>query len=77
MSKDLSALVTPNTKHFFQRSSLAPEFIQYPPEMWPQREDYQQALKMVDKMNVVNDTAERGVKMMENYNFFTNAKQPN
>lgn len=68
LSNDLSAFVTSKTKNFFQRFNLPNEFIRYPPETWPQREDYQQALKIVEKIHVINDTAERGVKMMEDYN---------
>lgn len=68
LSKELSDFVTVNTKHFLRRFNLSHEFMKLAPETWSQREDYQQALKIVEKLHVVNDTAERGVKMMEKYN---------
>lgn len=67
-SKDLSDFVTSKTKFFFQRFKLPQDFLKHLPHTWSDRDDYQQALITVQKLNVVNDTAERGVKMVQEYN---------
>ena len=36
--------------------------------MWDKNEDFQKGLNIVNNLHVTNDTAERGVKLMEEYN---------
>jgi hypothetical protein len=43
-------------------------FLNLPPEEWPQNEEYQQGRDRIKQLRVVNDTAERGVKLFEEYN---------
>lgn len=68
MKNDLSHFVTVDTKNFFLRFELPAEFLDTDPEVWAQREDYQYAVNILKKLHVVNDTAERGVKLIEDYN---------
>lgn len=68
IDKDLSNFVTCETVKFFERFGLSTEFISSEPETWAEREDYQQAQDIIRKLHVVNDAAERGVKLMEDYN---------
>lgn len=68
LMKDLSDYVTPETANFFKRFGLSTDFIVTYPETWEEREDYQQALEIIRKLHVVNDAAERGVKLIGDYN---------
>lgn len=52
----------------FVRFGLPLEFIATEPEIWEERDDYQQAKEILRKIHVVNDAAERGVKLIEEYN---------
>lgn len=36
--------------------------------MWDENVDFQKGLEIVNTFRVINDTAERGVKLMEEYN---------
>lgn len=68
MKKDLSGFVTSNTINFFIRFGLSQDFLNHSPADWDDLDDYKEALKIVKKLRVVNDTAERGVKMVQDYN---------
>lgn len=66
--RDISYFVTENTAKFFQRFQISTDFLNHHPSTWNNLEDYKQALEYVSQMQVVNDTAERGVQLMEQYN---------
>lgn len=65
---DLSDFVTSNTMKFFERFDIDVEFLKHDPDTWMDREDYKEARKRLKAMKVVNDSAERGVKLMADYN---------
>ncbi|KAL1446913.1 hypothetical protein WDU94_005505 [Cyamophila willieti] len=65
---DLSHFVSSNTKSFFHRFGLKTTFLQLPPSQWSQDENYVYSKNIVKKIKTVNDTAERGVKLIEEYN---------
>jgi len=44
------------------------EFLHQNPENWPNIESYTKAKNILQYLNVVNDVAERGVKLMEDFN---------
>ena len=46
---------------------LPDDFLDVDPDEWESREDYQQALAVVHAMAVVNDHAERGVALIQEY----------
>ena len=52
----------------FDRLNIPITFLSTDPELWQANEDFQKALEYVSKLKVVNDTAERGVKLMTDYN---------
>ena len=60
--------VTKNTMNFFCRLGIPARFLNCDPELWPQRDDYKDAMKTVEHLRVVNDNAERGVALIEEYN---------
>ena len=43
-------------------------FLTIPPEQWNDNEDYRRGKNRVKNLRVVNDTAERGVKLFDDYN---------
>lgn len=66
-NKTLDYFVTKKTVSLFKRFNLSTEFMDYEPSTWPERDLYMQGLQKVQKMQVVNDVAERKVKLMEEY----------
>lgn len=60
--------MTRDTVKLFDRFGLPNEFISTDPKTWENREDYNKAKQIVSTLHVVNDTAERGVKLMQDYN---------
>lgn len=67
MHNDLSHFVTPETANFFTRFGLSADFIGTDPDVWKDREDYQKSLEILSNLHVVNDAAERGVKLIADY----------
>ena len=63
----LEQFVNFSTKRFFQRFSINPAFFKDDPSQWPMNEDYEKARNIITKLKVTNDTAERGVKLIEEY----------
>jgi len=43
-------------------------FLQADPDTWNSRDDYKRAFEITRSLKVVNDTAERGVALIEEYN---------
>ena len=43
-------------------------FLQADPDTWNSRDDYKRALEITQSLKVVNDTAETGVALIEEYN---------
>ena len=66
--KTLSSFVTMNTNAFFTILSLPESFLQTQPETWKENEEFKRAEKIVHSLKVVNDTAERGVKLIQDFN---------
>lgn len=66
--KRLSDFVTSNTRNFFEILSLPDSFLTTNPETWESNSDYMTAEKVVRELRVVNDTAERGVALMQEHN---------
>ncbi|KAL4126641.1 hypothetical protein QTP88_010853 [Uroleucon formosanum] len=52
-------------------------FLKVQPNEWPNVEEYEKGKSIIHFLKVVNDTAERGVKLMQEYNdkFTTNEDQ--
>ncbi|XP_025424335.1 uncharacterized protein LOC112693458 [Sipha flava] len=52
----------------FQRFKISFNFLREDPSTWKALDEYIQAKEILSALKVVNDTAERGVKLMEEYN---------
>lgn len=68
ISKDLSFLVSTNTNKFFERFNIDKQFLTNNPDTWSTNQSFIKGLETVKNIKVVNDTAERGVKLIEEYN---------
>jgi hypothetical protein len=59
---------TQRTRNILTRLNIDPSFLSIPPETWNENDDYRKGRERVNHLRVVNDTAERGVKLFEEYN---------
>ena len=57
-----------NTLRFFRILGISSAFLQKEPRLWEEDEDYKASSEIVRSMRVVNDIAERGVALIEEYN---------
>lgn len=67
-NKNIEDFVSKNTRKFFELTGVSSEFLQKDPELWEEEESYKSAKEIVENMRIVNDLAERGVALMEEYN---------
>lgn len=66
--KQLDYFITEETINFFTRFNISQEFLIEDPSEWPDNEDYKNAQALLSSLVVVNDDAERSVKLMEDFN---------
>lgn len=73
----IEQFVSAETKALFERFQINTDFFKLNPDKWEQDQSYCKAAELMKKLNVTNDTAERGVKLMEEYNklFTKNERQ--
>ena len=67
-AKNLEDFVSSNTRRFFQFLHLPSEFLKNNPTEWDSIESFCSARDIVKNLRVVNDNAERGVSLMNEYN---------
>lgn len=60
-------LVGPESHFLLDTLSVGSDWLLKPVEAWPDDDDYNTALEYVTSLKVVNDVAERGVKMMSDF----------
>lgn len=65
--KDFSFFITSESKLFFSRFSINTDFLKKNPLTWQDDEHFQRGLEILRRIVVVNDTAERGVKLIQEY----------
>lgn len=65
---NLSDFVSHKTKAFFASFELQTDFFDLDPSIWENNDEYQTASDFCKSLFVVNDSAERGVKFMKDYN---------
>jgi hypothetical protein len=64
----IADFVTKNTMKFFHCLGIQCEFLNADPDTWNDRNDYKSGQDTVRHLKVVNDSAERGVALIEEYN---------
>jgi len=67
--------VTKNTSRFFDRLMLSTSFLETDPENWETNADYSAGRAVLKHLQVVNDSAERGVALIEEYNSILTRKE--
>lgn len=65
---EFSSFVTPGRKTFFTRFSISTDFLDKDPSTWKDDPGYKSGIEKLEKTVVVNDVAERGVKLIQDYN---------
>ena len=66
--KDLPDFVTANTMHFFEITGLSVDFLSQDPALWENSDTYVSVKTTLSRLRVVNDIAERGVALINEYN---------
>ena len=67
--KDLPfELISNKSIQFFQRFRISSDFLHKDPNLWKITTEYKEAKDIIATLKVVNDSAERGVKLMEEFN---------
>jgi hypothetical protein len=64
----LGDFATTRTQNLFHCYNIDSAFLALPPQQWPASEQYQFGQARFKSLRVVNDTAERAVKLFEEYN---------
>ncbi|KAG0692562.1 hypothetical protein GWK47_027839 [Chionoecetes opilio] len=64
----LQDMASTNTRRFFQKLRLEDGFLDADPATWLEREDFRTAAAFVQGIAVINDHAERGVALIQEYN---------
>ncbi|KAJ8416198.1 hypothetical protein AAFF_G00382200 [Aldrovandia affinis] len=64
----LQDMASTNTRWFFQKLRLEDGFLDADPATWLEREDFRTAAAFVQGIAVINDHAERGVALIQEYN---------
>ena len=59
---------TRSSANLLTHLNIGDEFLFVSPEDWNDSQDYQEGKRRVENIRVVNDTAERGVKLVEDFN---------
>jgi hypothetical protein len=66
--KELHDFVTKSTVRFFKILNLPVDFLENDPSEWGNQETYRQGQEVARSVKVVNDLAERGVALMQEFN---------
>lgn len=69
-NKNLEHFVTAKSAKLFQMMDLPDGFLTVDPDLWEDRHDYKLASETVRSLKVVNDHAERGVALIQEYSGF-------
>lgn len=64
----MSDFVSKQSLKLFNKFDLPYDFLDVDVLMWPDKESYRENLEFFKKFKVVNDVAERGVALVEEYN---------
>ncbi|KAK0068375.1 hypothetical protein Bpfe_002310 [Biomphalaria pfeifferi] len=62
---------TRRSQNLLTKLQIGHSFLVLPPERWNDNTDYQKGKQRINDLRVVKDTAERGVKLFEDYNRLT------
>ena len=66
--KEMDYFITPARIKFFQRFKIDQSLFETDRILWLENEKFQEAMKILKKLKVVNDVAERAVLLIKEYN---------
>ena len=64
---ELHRFVTGHSLDFFKRFKINTDFLEIDPSEWKSNSNFMKALKVIENLTVVNDCAERGVKLISDF----------
>jgi len=67
-SSQISDFINSSSMKFFERFNIATDFLNQNPEEWYKNVNYQKGISVLSQVKVVNDAAERGVKLITDFN---------
>lgn len=65
---DISDFVSEKSKQFFSRFGISSNFMELDPSTWETDFEFEEGWSICRDLFVVNDTAERGIKFIQEYN---------
>lgn len=65
---NLGEFASHRTRCLLERLSIGESFLALSPDKWSEDESYRQGRERIKKLQVINDTAERGVKLFADFN---------
>lgn len=68
LEQGLEQFINQNSMNFFRKLQSETDWLKINCENWLENENYQSYLSIVKNLSVVNDVAERGVHLMQEYN---------
>lgn len=68
LTKNISDFVSTKSLQFSDRFCIETEFLDFDPSTWTIRDDYNEGYDFCRNLLVVNDIAERGVKLITDFN---------
>ncbi|KAF0769546.1 Uncharacterized protein FWK35_00005096, partial [Aphis craccivora] len=77
IKKKLHEFVSPEIVNFFSRFKISTDFIGFHPDSWKDREDYKKGINILTELSVINDVAERVVKLIQEYNIVNDYNKKN
>lgn len=66
--KDFNDFVNVETLNLFSRFNISRDFLKLHPDSWSENNEFIKGKNMLSQLLVVNDVAERGVKLIQEYN---------
>lgn len=73
--RTIADFVSTASQQFFSRLQINTDFLKEDPSVWEELETFATAKKIVNSLKVVNDTAERAVKLMQDFNGLLTVKE--
>lgn len=73
--KTLDDFVSEKSKHFFSRLQIDDSFLKEDVSFWNNNAAFLEAKRRISYLRVVNDTAERAVKLMQDFNGLITAEE--
>ena len=67
-NRTISSFITPCSINLFDALNLPREFLTAAVDTWVERDDFKASCKIIRALGVVNDTAERAIKLATDYN---------